>query len=1641
MRGVRVVIAIFISLLIILVYTNSTINLDNNYNISNSNSNKFSNELKTSYFGWSRTEVLTENSVNNSHNPVIAIDKFDNVYVVWEDNTVYNSSGMDVDIYYKVWNYTTKTWMPLQLISTESTNDSGEPDIVFDNDGNLHVVWCDFTDYNGAGTDVDVFYKFWNASTNTWTSTEVVSTESTSWSIRPAVDIDDDGNVHVTWEDFTNYGGAGTDIDIFYKKKVFSTQTWTTTTVISSESYIESRRPDIVANGSGDVHIAWQDPTPYDGAGSDWDIFYKFWNKSTSSWTTTQVLSTGSTWECGFVSLTIDRDGNVYLSYHEDADEDTDIYYQFWNASTNTWSSKTKVSTQSNADAWYPSISLDSSGNVHIAWRDDTNYDGAGIDPDIFYKYWNKSSGTWTTTEVVSTESNNESYYPKIALDSHDNIYITWEDKSEYSGAGSDTDVFFKKKANFFPPEPFSLSSNAGYTYNQSITEINGSITKVDSGITEFYYTISGLNSNSYFYVVLARNITGNTMSNCIRIEVDRNPGSFTLSSDAGSPDIDGTFNLTWNVSKGADNYSVYTHNNYISEINGSVTKLDEGITNLNYSIINLPTGVYYYKVVSFNETGKRLSNCIPVIVNLPPDPFNLSSDAGNPDIDGTFNLIWNTSLYADNYTVFTHSNFITEINGSVTKLNEGITDLNYSINGLKTGDYYYIIVAYNEIGNESSNCIYINVKIPPGFFSLSSNAGTPDTDGMFNLTWTASAGADNYSLYGYDNYITEINGSLTELDNGLTNYSYAISGLVPDDYYYILVAFNETGNTTSNCLHISVKELRRIVIDGDATGVGAKNWTWAVKQDWCSGGSGTWNDPFIIENLILNGQDSWSCILIRDSNEYFIIRNCTLYNSASYTTNWNAGIKLRYTTRGRIINCNLSNNRGYGIFFDYSDNNTVINCMISHNDDGAARYYYGDRNSVINCTIHNNDGGLFIYDSDKNKVIDCKIYLNKYDGVHFLKDCAKNIVSGNNIYNNTRAGVYFRFFSIASPSNNLIINNNITNNGVDGIYLIAGVYNDIINNTISFNGRHGIFYNSKPPRQFTGSRIIGNRILNNTNIGIFFNDSCFNYVYNCTFIGNSINAMDNGMKFIWNGTSYYNMWMNETLQLGNFWDDYDGYDNNGDGIGDTPYFPQGSSPTNDSYPVCHRSDNDAPVITIISPTTGELFGSIALDFNISISEYMLNTTWYTLDEGATNITFIGTTGTISQSLWNAIGNGTVTLIFYANDSFGNIGSAQVIIRKDVLSPTITILSPLPFTNYNFTAPGYNLIITECNLNSTWYTLDFGLTNYTFTGLTGTINQSAWDALPEGLVRIIFFANDTIGNLGSQNILIIKDLPGPGNFTAITDADNPDIDGTFNINWTISAGADNYSIYWYNRIIISINGSLTLIDKGLTNNSYEISALVDGTYYFAVVAYNKTGWTLSNNLIVIVERKIVGDDDDDDDDGTQAPNLLDFLLNPLGIAMMGSVVAIAVIGIIVASKKKGRAKLPKEVRKLLKESDTSDKLVEFEESEPTEDLELIKFEESEPTEDLELIKFEESEPTEGLELKEFEESEPTEFIPKPSEIEMLEQEILSVKEDILIIEKKFAENLISTENYIEIKAELYEKLGELEERLSILKEE
>ncbi len=323
-------------------------------------------------------------------------------------------------------------WGTIEVVSTESSDYCADPCVAVDDFGNIHVVWEENTNYGGSGTDYDIFYKQWDATSSTWGTTEVVSTESWDSSKDPSLAVDASGNVHVVWEDNTDIGGAGDEYDIFYKIRIASLSTWTVTEEISIFSLYTSLDPSIAIDSIVNIHIVWRDSSTWSGSGLDTDIYYKFWNSSSSSWNISSLVSTESTGASYDPSITIDSSDNRHLVWYDETDYDSngndfDIFYKVSNEATFTWSSPQIVTSESGLDSYAPSSVVDVNGNIHVVWIENQ---GTISYPEsnIFYKVWISSVSSWSIAQDLSAEFNILCNRPSVLVDSAENVHVFWDE-------------------------------------------------------------------------------------------------------------------------------------------------------------------------------------------------------------------------------------------------------------------------------------------------------------------------------------------------------------------------------------------------------------------------------------------------------------------------------------------------------------------------------------------------------------------------------------------------------------------------------------------------------------------------------------------------------------------------------------------------------------------------------------------------------------------------------------------------------------------------------------------------------------------------------------------------------------------------------------------------------------------------------------------------------------------------------------------------------------------------------------------------------------------------------------------------------------------------------------------------------------
>ncbi|KKK81431.1 hypothetical protein LCGC14_2813510, partial [marine sediment metagenome] len=269
-------------------------------------------------------------------------------------------------------------------------------------------------------------------------------------------------------------------------------------------------------------------------------------------------------------------------------------------------------------------------------------------------------------------------------------------------------------------------------------------------------------------------------------------------------------------------------------------------------------------------------------------------------------------------------------------------------------------------------------------------------------------------------------------------------------------------------------------------------NWSDA-KTAGIATGSGTYNNSYVIEDLIIDNGGFGHGILIENSVVYFRIENCTLLNSKWVGIGQAGGITLRDVQNGQLIN-NTSTYNSYGINIERGSNNEVLGNIVNDNLKGIYLSNSDNINMIGNTVNNNNYDGIFLYNGNYNNISGNKINNNGYqgisiDGLFGGGGGDYNTITAN-IANNNSGGIFIRW------SNNNTVSGNTANNNNRGIIIIDSYYNTITENTANINTMIGIDLDNSD-----NITITENTVNYNNNTGIKLDISNYN-----TILGNEAN-------------------------------------------------------------------------------------------------------------------------------------------------------------------------------------------------------------------------------------------------------------------------------------------------------------------------------------------------------------------------------------------------------------------------------------------------------------------------------------------------------------------------------------------------------
>ncbi len=456
-----------------------------------------------------------------------------------------------------------------------------------------------------------------------------------------------------------------------------------------------------------------------------------------------------------------------------------------------------------------------------------------------------------------------------------------------------------------------------------------------------------------------------------------------------------------------------------------------------------------------------------------------------------------NNVTISDNTINYNSNNGIRIWNGNSSKISNNIVDNNYGT-GIVLVECNYNNITRNSFSNNTYG-IHLdnshNNNVSRNTANNNSNFGIYLSNSNFNnVSWNEARYND---VDGINMYTSNYN---------TVSYNY-----LSNNIERALVEENCVINFIRDNIYSNVFYSEPFIIDDIFKG----NYTWAqasAQQWWCSG-NGTFTNPYVIINVVINGHNSTSGIVIRYSSLYFRIENCTIYNSSEQSDE--AGIKLDNTGNGTLIKNNISNNGYYGISLSQSNNNSVLDNNLNLNEVGLSLENSNNNNITGNILNSNQQHGIILEVSSNNTLssnnlnscgvfieyggnidhfshtidisnkVNNKIlyyYINKTNlgisnfsnaGQIILVNCNDSLISNLNISHGS-VGLSLNFcnnitvFNITALYNKVYgitlyesEDNNITRNVVnfnkEGLTLCASDNNNLSGNVANYNDKYGI--------------------------------------------------------------------------------------------------------------------------------------------------------------------------------------------------------------------------------------------------------------------------------------------------------------------------------------------------------------------------------------------------------------------------------------------------------------------------------------------------------------------------------------------------------------------------------------------------------
>ena len=293
-------------------------------------------------------------------------------------------------------------------------------------------------------------------------------------------------------------------------------------------------------------------------------------------------------------------------------------------------------------------------------------------------------------------------------------------------------------------------------------------------------------------------------------------------------------------------------------------------------------------------------------------------------------------------------------------------------------------------------------------------------------------------------------------------------------------------------------------------------------------------------DGVIIDGEQQGTVIQI--TSPFVTIKNLTITGSGDRHDTLDSAIKITNSNQSEISG-NIIKDSLFGIDVSMTNNSIISNNYITSKDldlglrgDGLRLWYANDNIITNNKLVKSRD--MVVWYSHGNEISNNYGEHNRYS-LHFMY-AGKNFVK-NNTYKFNSVGIFFMY------SKDTIATGNTVQSSLGATGMGIGL-KDVSNFTLKDNTiiycAQGLYIDRSPFEPDTKNWIEDNKILYNSEALHFHSISENNVIKSNKILGN--------IEDIINDSRGAKTDLNEIV--GNYWDNYEGFDKDGDNIGDTPH-------------------------------------------------------------------------------------------------------------------------------------------------------------------------------------------------------------------------------------------------------------------------------------------------------------------------------------------------------------------------------------------------------------------------------------------------------------------------------------------------------